>query len=79
MKERLQIGILVWVPLETVELILSFIRATTPQAQLRVSAEFILDEYRNGFNVRAAPRDVLTLTCDTPLPQLNRTISPNSV
>ena len=66
------------IPLESVELILNYIRTTTTKTGLRVSAELMLDEYRTGFTVSPEQMDALTLTRDTTLPQLNYTISPNS-
>lgn len=67
------------VPLETVELILNYIRTTKTKTGLRVRAELMPNEYRTGFKVGKQQMDALTLTRDATLPQLNYTISPNSI
>ncbi|MDE0126927.1 MAG: ISAzo13 family transposase [Bryobacterales bacterium] len=67
------------VPLETVELILNYVRTTKTKTGLRVRAELMPNEYRTGFKVGKQQMDALTLTRDATLPQLNYTISPNSI
>jgi len=67
------------VPLESVETILNFIRTTTTQTGLNVQAELILNEYRTGFKVSAEQMAELSITRHDSLPQLNYTISPNSL
>lgn len=61
------------------ELILNYIRTTKTKTGLRFRAELMPNEYRTGFKVGKQQMDALTLTREATLPQLNYTISPNSI
>ncbi len=66
------------VPLESVETILNYIRSTTTQTGLTVSAQLIEAQYQTGIKITAQQLAELNLTRHNPLPRLNYTIAPNS-
>ena len=66
------------VPLQSVETILNYIRTTTTESGLTVSAELMEAEYQTGLKITAEQLADLNLTRHDPLPRLNYTIAPNS-
>jgi hypothetical protein len=65
-------------PLRSYETILNFIRTTTTQTGLRVSATLLNGDYPTGFKISKREMDSLSITPHDVCPQWNYTIHPQN-